>query len=120
MRHRRWNKLGATLFVVAMVAALLLVVNPELRALLLLADSLGLEMLTLLLLMQLKTLRYALFPAAAGAIGSLCTFVFCIGSRAMRTYPKALFWWPFDKLVCPALVFVIYGMRCRVPNDHPT
>jgi hypothetical protein len=116
VRHRDWNRFSATLVAVVIIIALALVVNPELRALLLLTDYLGLDLFTLLALMQLKTLRYVSFPAAAKTSDSLCALAFCVGSRAMLTYPKALAWRPFDKLVCPALVFITYGVTCRVPN----
>ncbi len=95
MRQCQWNRLRATLVAIAIVAALAFIVNPELRALVLITDSLGLDLLALLFAVQLKGLVYA----------------------TMRTYPKALAWRPFDKLVCPTLVFVTYGVRCRVANQ---
>jgi hypothetical protein len=116
MRHRQWNRFGATIVAVAIVGALALAVNPELRALILLTDSLGLDLLMLLWLTQLKVLLYASVPATTETIGSLCALAFCIGSGAMRTYPKALAWRPFDTLICPTLVFITYGVRCRVEN----
>jgi hypothetical protein len=113
MRQRQWNRFGATLVAVAMIAMLALVVNPELRVLLLFTDSLGLDLIALLLATQLKELVYALLPAATEIIISLCALVFCIGNGALRPYPRALVWRPFDKLVCPVLLFVTLGIRCR-------
>ena len=112
MRHRHRTKLGAALVVVALVLALALVVNPELRALLLFTDSLGLDLVALLLVTQLRFLTYALLPVANTTISSLCGLAFWIGSGAIRTLPNVLSWRPFDKLFCPVLVFVTYGIRC--------
>jgi hypothetical protein len=117
MRHRQWNRLGAMLFAAAIIAALVFVVHPELRVLLLFADSLGLELVALLLATQLKGLAYASVPAAHEICASLCRVLFRIGNGAMRIYPKALAWRPFDKLICPVLVFVTFGIRCRLANQ---
>lgn len=114
MRHRHRDGLGPTLVAVAIIIALALAASPELRALLLLTDSLGLDLLALLLATQMRHFVYALQPAANATFNFLCALAFCIGCGAMRTYPKALPLRPFDKLVCPALVFVTYGIRCGV------
>ena len=113
MRHRQTNKLTAILVAVAVIVALALVANPELRVLLLFTDSLGLDLLALLLAMQLRHFVYALLPAANATMTALCALAFCIGVGAVRAYPKALPWRPFDILFCPALVLVTYGIRCR-------
>lgn len=112
MRRRHSNRLAATLVAAAVIVALALVVNPELRALLLFADSLGMDLLALLLATQLRHFGYALLPGANATIGAACALAFCAGSAAIKVYPKALPWWPFDKLFCPALVFITYGVRC--------
>ena len=114
MHHRYKDRLGAMLVALAVIVALALVATPELRALLLLTDSLGLDLLALILATQLRHFGYTLLPAANGTINALCALAFHVGSGAMRTYPKALPWRPFDKLFCPALVFVTYGIRCGV------
>lgn len=114
MRHRHGNRLAATLFAVAAIVALALIANPELRALLLVTDSLGLDLLALLLATQLRNFLDKLFPAANATVSALCALAFCIGRGAIRAYPKALPWRPFDKLLCPALVFATYGVRCRI------
>lgn len=117
MRNRLQNRFGSVLVAVVIIAALVLVLNPELRALLLFADSLGLDLLALLLATQLKNLVDLSRPAANEIITSVCGIAFYIGNGAMRTYPKALAWRPFDKLVCPALVFVTLAIRCRLANQ---
>lgn len=103
---------AATVFAVAIIIALVFTVNPELRALLFLTDSIGLDLLALLLATQLKYFVFALLPAANAATRNLCALAFWIGSRALRTYPDVLGWRPFDRLFCPALVFVTYWVRC--------
>jgi hypothetical protein len=116
MRHRHLNRFSATLVAVAIIAALVLVMNPELRALLLFTDSLGLDLIALLAATQFKSLVYASAPAARVAYVFPCRILFSIGHGAIRIYPRALEWRPFDKLVCPVLVFVTFGIRCRSAN----
>ena len=114
MRPHQRDRAGAALVAVAIIVALALIASPELRALLLLTGSLGPDLLALLLATQLKHFVAVLRPAANALISALCALAFSIGSRALRAYAKALPWRPFDKLFCPALVFVTYGVRCRV------
>jgi hypothetical protein len=114
MQRRQRDRLNATLVAVAIIAVLALVANPDLRALLLLTDSLGLDLLVLLLATQVKHVIYVLLPTANAVITALCAIAFNMGTRAIRAYPNALPLRPFDKLFCPALVFVTYGLRCRI------
>jgi hypothetical protein len=114
MRHRHGNRLAATLFAVAVIVTLALIATPELRALLLVTDSLGLDLLVLLFATQLRYFLYKSLPIANAAVSALCALAFCIGRGSIRAYPKALPWRPFDKLLCPALVFLTYGIRCRI------
>ena len=58
MRHRHGNRLAATLFAVAVIVTLALIATPELRALLLVTDSLGLDLLVLLFATQLRYFLY--------------------------------------------------------------
>ena len=113
MQHRQTNKFATMLVAGAVIVALAFVINPELRVLLLLIDSLGLDLLALLLVMQLRHFFYALPPAANATISALCALASCMGVGAVRAYPKVLPWRPFDELFCPALVLVTYGLRCR-------
>lgn len=105
------------LVAVAIVAALVFVMHPELRVLLLFAESLGMDLVALLLATQLKSLAHATVPAAHKICAPLCRVLFRIGNGALRIYPKALTWRPFDKLVCPVLAFVTFGIRCRLANQ---
>jgi hypothetical protein len=114
--HPHKKKMLAIFIAIALVIALALIASPELRALLLLTDSLGLDLLALLFATQLRYFVRALIPAASTAGRVICGFAFYVGNGAMRTLPKALPWRPFDKLLCPALVLVSYGMRCGLPS----
>jgi hypothetical protein len=113
MQYRYRKGLAATVFAVAIIIALVFTVNPELRVLLFFTDSIGLDLVALLLATQLKYFVFALRPAANAAARALCACAFWIGSGALRTYLNALGWRPFDRLFCPALFFVTYGVRCR-------
>jgi hypothetical protein len=112
MRNTYMRKFGAILVAIAIIVALALITMPELRALLLLVDYLGLELIALLLATQMRSFIYLSLPAASSTISALCELAFHIGSGAMRACPKTFHWTPFDKLVCPALVFATYGVRC--------
>ena len=116
LRHRHWTRYGATLVAVVIVAALVFAANPELRALALFTDSLGLDLVALLLATQFKGFVHAFVPLLSEIRTYLCRSFFYMGNGAMHVYPKALAWRPFDKLLCPVLVFVTFGMRCRLAN----
>ncbi len=116
MHHRHRDRSAAMIVAAGLIIALALIANPELRPFLLLTDTLGLDLIALLLATQLRHFAYALLPAANPTISALCALAFRLGSGAMRTYPKVLPWQPFDKLFCPALVFITYGTRCGVAS----
>ena len=108
--HRKWS--GSTLVALALIIALVFIASPELRAILLFADSLGLDLVALLLATQLRYFVYALRPAADSTVGGICGLAFRVGSGALRAYPKAVHWRPFDRIVSPTLVLLTYGIRC--------
>ena len=88
MRHRHWNRIAAVLFAAAIIAALAYIASPELRVLLLVSDSLGLDLLVLLLLTQLKDLFYVSYPMSIAILSALCLLVHITGSAALRIYPR--------------------------------
>jgi hypothetical protein len=100
--------------VLLVLALLVMIVNPELRVLVLLVDSLGLELILLLLALQLRSVSSLLVPLAhvLGVIS--CKAVSQVGSIALGAYQKALVFHLFDRLICPLLIVVSYGLRCRV------
>jgi len=100
--------------VLLVLALLVMIVNPELRVLVLLVDSLGLELILLLLALQLRSIS-SLFVPLAHSLGLIsCSAAFRLGSIALCAYQKALVFHRFDRLICPLLIVVSYGLRCRV------
>jgi hypothetical protein len=100
--------------VLLVLALLVMIVNPELRVLVLLVDSLGLELILLLLTLQLRSISSLLVPLmdVLGVIS--CSAASRVGSIALRAYHKAPVLDRFDRLICPLLIVVSYGLRCRV------
>lgn len=100
--------------VLLVLALLVMIVNPELRVLVLLVDSLGLELILLLLALQLRSMSSLLVPLThvLGVIS--CGAASQVGSIALGAYQKALVFHRFDRLICPLLIIVSYGLRCRV------
>jgi hypothetical protein len=96
------------------LAALALILNPEVRALLLLTNALGFEVLGILVALQMRAL-FALdtnYPVAQG-----CKVASRLGYLALVAYPKAASCPVFSRLLCPALITVSYGLRCQPSNN---
>jgi hypothetical protein len=93
---------------------LALLVNPELRVMVLFADSLGLELVVLLLTLQLRSTSSLLVPFAQTLNALSCSAAFQMGSLGLGVYQKALVLRRLDRLICPLLIIVSYGLRCRV------
>jgi hypothetical protein len=100
--------------VLLVLALLILLVNPELRVLVLLVDSLGLELILLLLSLQLRSTASLLVPLTQTLGAHSCSAAFRLGSLALRIYQKALVLRRLDRLICPLLIVLSYGLRCRV------
>jgi hypothetical protein len=96
------------------LALLIVLVNPELRVLVLLVDSLGLELILLLLALQLRSISSLLVPLTQIVVAHSCSAAFQVGSLALRVYQKALVLRRLDRLICPLLIVASYGLRCRV------
>jgi hypothetical protein len=100
--------------VLLVLALLVMIVNPELRVLVLLVDSLGLELVLLLLALQLRSI-YSLLVPFMHVLGVIsCSAASRVGSIALGAYQKALVFHRFDRLICPLLIIVSYGLGCRV------
>lgn len=100
--------------VLLVLALLVMLVNPELRILVLFVDSLGLELVLLLLALQLRSTSSLLVPFTQTLRAFSCSVASPVGSLALRAYQKALVLRRFDRLICPLLIIVSYGLRCRV------
>jgi len=97
------------------LTALALILNPEVRALFLLTNALGLEVLGILLALQLRTL-FVLdtnYPVAVG-----CKLASRLGSLALVAYPRAASCPVFSRLLCPALITVAYGLCCQPSHNR--
>lgn len=113
---RRWGHCPQSdaLRAAAMLGALALIANPELRALLLLTDALGLELAALLLATQLRSLRPVALPACGAMLEGLCRLASSIGLAAVRAYPREASCRPFAGALCLILVIASYGLRCGI------
>jgi hypothetical protein len=100
--------------VLLVLALLTMLVNPELRVLVLLVDSLGFELILLLLALQLRSTSSLLVPLTQTLGAYSCSAAFQVGSLALRVYQKALVLRRLDRLICPLLIVLSYGLRCRV------
>ncbi len=113
MNKRSWKSYLGT---VASVVAIAIVVNPELRALLLVANALGLEALLLLLATQFRTFWPMLRIAAEPALLAFCNLSSLIAQAAIRAFPVLLPFRPFGLLLCPLLLVLSYGLRCPIQD----
>ena len=100
--------------VLLVLALLVVIVNPELRVLVLLVDSLGLELILLLLALQLRSISSLFVPLTQILGARSCSAAFQVGSLALRVYQKALVLRRLDRLICPLLIILSYGLRCHV------
>jgi hypothetical protein len=103
-------KLGTS----AVVVALLIVVHPELRALLLFADIVGLEIIVLLVVTQLRALLPVLRIVREPAAALLCHIASAFARSVLRLFPVVLPFRPLALLFCPALLAVPHGLRCSL------
>jgi hypothetical protein len=106
---------GRVLQALLIIAVLAVIVNPELRALLLLTNALGFEVVGILLGIQLRTVLTA--DACYSIAALACTVAARLGYLALVAYPTAVAFLLFDRLLCPALVTVSYGLACQ-PSNH--
>jgi hypothetical protein len=97
------------------LAALVLILNPEVRALFLLTNALGFEVLGVLVALQLRALLSldGVYPVAEG-----CKLASRVGYLALVAYPRAASCPVFSRLLCPALITVAYGLCCQPFNNR--
>ena len=95
------------------VALLVIILNPELRALVLLTNALGLEIMVILIALQARALLLAAAPGLHRCAWLACGLASRLGYLALRAYPPAAALHLCSRLLCPALVAVSYGLNCR-------
>ena len=100
--------------VLVVVALLIMIVNPEFRVLVLFADFVGFDLVFLLLTLQLRSTSSLLVLFTQTLRERSCSAASQVGSLALRAYQRALMFRRFDRLICPLLILVSYGLRCRV------
>ena len=108
--RRRWRSVLAALLV---LGALVVVANPELRALLLLAETVGLEAIVFMVVVQLRSYWPMLRATAGLAARASCGVLFA----AIRAFLRATFLWlptgPFTAPIFPALGVWSERLNCR-------
>lgn len=113
MPKRSWKSyLGAA----ALALALVIVLNPEVRALLFLVDAIGLEALLLLVVAQCRNFLPGLSVVFAPVALAFCKFSSLVASGALRAFQFVLPIRPFTLLLCPAFIVLSYGVRCPVKS----
>lgn len=95
------------------VALLAIILNPELRALVLFSNALGLEVTLILIALQGRALLLATAPGLDRTGALACGLVSRLGYLALRAYPSAASLHLVSRLLCPALITVSYGLNCR-------
>ena len=107
---RRWKSCIAAFLV---LGALVLVANPELRALLLLTETVGLEAIVFIVVVQLRSYWPMLRATAGLAARASCGVLLA----AMRAFLRAAFLWlpagPFTVPIFPALPVWSEQLKCR-------
>ena len=95
---------------------LVFILNPELRALLLLTNALGFEVVGILLLIQLRVLLSVASGADPAALA--CGLASRLGYLALAAYPIAVSFQLLNRLLCPALITISYGLACQPSNNR--
>ena len=97
--------------------ALVLILNPELRALLLLTNAIGFDVAIVLLVLQLRALFALVTPETLRPLSALCRVASHFGYLALVAYPRVVSFDLLNRLLCPALITVSYGLSCQ-PSNH--
>lgn len=105
--------IGRLVQALLVLVVLSILINPELRVLVLFANAIGFDIAVLLLVLQLRSLPGILAPAMHGLLAFACNLASRLGSFALAAYPKAVALRRFDRLLCPVLIGMSHGLRCR-------
>jgi hypothetical protein len=113
MRYPQKPDLVRQVQVLAVLALLVVTVNPEVRALLFFVDAIGIDIFLLLVTLQLRTLLMLLTPAMQRIGIASCGFASSVGQRALTYYPAQVRPGGWHRVACPALITLSFGLRCR-------
>ena len=94
-------------------ALLMIVLNPELRALLLLTNALGLEITLILMALQWRALLAGAVPFVRESAAIACSLASRLGYLGLSAWARVVPIDLFNRLLCPALITVSYGLTCR-------
>jgi hypothetical protein len=116
MKPRFKQSSGTTFAVIAFCTALALVVNPDIRAILLFIDAIGLELVVLLLLTQLRIMLASALPFSRLLLNKACRLVSLIGAASIRSFPSEEARRPLDVVWMVVLVVGSYGVLCGIQS----
>jgi hypothetical protein len=105
--------LGRLLWALIVLAILLVVLNPELRVLVFFVNAVGFDIAVLLLLLQLRVAHHTLAPTLDSILAFGCNLTGRVGYAALCMYPAAVALRRLNRLLCPVLIAISYGLRCR-------
>ena len=113
---RSWKSyLGAG----ALAVVLLVILNPEIRALLLLADAVGLEALFLMVIAQLRNYWPVMRVVVGPVVTALCRLSSSVGAVSIRALELTVPFRPLSILLGPIFIALPYGVWCPVKRaDH--
>lgn len=98
----------------ALAVALLVILNPEIRALLLLADAVGLEALFLMVIAQLRNYWPVMRVVVEPVVIALCRLSSSVGAVSIRALELTVPFRPLSILLGPIFIALSYGVRCPV------
>jgi len=107
------DTLGRLIWALIVLAILAVVLNPELRVLVLFVNAVGLDIAVILLILQLRVVLHALAPTLDSTLAFACSVTCRVGYVALCVYPAAVALRRLNRLLCPVLLAVSYGLRCR-------
>lgn len=103
----------------AIALAIVMVLNPEIRALLLLVDLLGFETFVILLALQVKSYWPVLTPVTQRVGAVACELATNIGVLALKAHEKVLPCRRLQILLGPLCVVLSYGVQCPLRRVNP-
>ena len=113
MRTPKGISTSRLLQILAVVALVTIVVNPELRVLIFFVDSVGLELVILLFALQARVIIASLAPAIHGLSVVLCEMASGLGRSALAGYPVKVYSCKLHRVLCPILIAMSFGLRCH-------
>ena len=119
MQFMRVRQLNPRFTAIALAVALLFIINPEVRVLLLFVDAFGVELLVFLLVIQLR-----FFLASAQAYSGpmhdwLCNVVCSLVSFVIRLTSASLAFRLLTILISPMLLIVPASYQCHLRRFQP-